>query len=115
MNNEEKHLREVLQAALDGKLLQTIISFGKWLDVGSNNSLDYNLELIVKHGAASFRIKPESKVFSYQTRPYYLGIDSKVWVSTSGLTEQEIEKRFNGYVDFKWLAPTTEHEVIINE
>ena len=104
MNNEEKHLREVLQAALDGKTLQ-MLRVAEWHDLGYNNSLIFNLELLARLGYTLFRIKPEPKVFKYQTRPYSKGIGSGVWVSTNSATELGIEHSFRGYTAFKWLAP----------
>jgi hypothetical protein len=122
MNNEEKekHLRELLQAALDGKQLQMFID-AAWRDLGANNALTFNIELFGRLGLPRFRIKPEPKVFKYQTRPYYKcdpkaggGFGYGVWNSHSTVNQQVYEAMHSDE-NFKWLAPATDHEAIINE
>jgi hypothetical protein len=116
--NDEKHLRELLQAVLDGKILQ-YHGHGKnsgWADCRNKEYFEHTIRSILTNGANEYRIKPEVKTFTYQTRLFFCSGRVKIWSNFSDVRNQiELEKDCNVYSDFKWLAPAQTHTIEYTE
>jgi hypothetical protein len=111
--NNEKHLRELIQAALDGKDIE-------WKEDGwGESSFANNFEGLVEQiitNPRMYRIKPEVKTFTYHTRLFFCSGRVKIWSNFSDVRNQiELEKDCNVYSDFKWLAPAQTHTIEYTE
>ena len=111
--NDEKHLRELLQAALDGKDIQWNESPDEWTTCDSKVALKIRLSNIVLT-SHMYRIKPEVKTFTYQTRVYMVNETIRVWSSADSMNEKELEKYYAPQ-QFKWLAPAQTHTIEYTE
>lgn len=121
---QDDKLKELIQAVLDGKQLQYYNHHKQclgtpsivWNDVNLPKSKVDSLNRVLSSmNICTFRIKPQVKTFKYKTRPYsYIGGRSEkysVWVSSEHHFSQEYIESWGDNKGFKWLAPTTEHEV----
>jgi hypothetical protein len=114
--NDEKHLRELIQAVLDEKPLQNNITGSGWVDCPEHSCVIVKIENILKYHASSYRIKPEVKTFTYHTRLFFCSGRVKIWSNFSDVRNQiELEKDCNVYSDFKWLAPAQTHTIEYTE
>ena len=114
----QDNYKEILQAVLEGKQLQfkhkVDFSGNTWKDDYENNGSNEHITQIIKSihsfGSVIYRVKPEKKVFKYQTRAY-LTTNHKViiWTSTN-YASQETAPTLYGFS--RWIAPTQEHEVV---
>jgi hypothetical protein len=111
--NVEKHLQELIQAVLDGEPLQSNIAGGGWIDC-FELPIVARIAKFVEYGASSYRIKPEVKTFTYQTRVYMVDETICVWYGTESLTEKELEA-WDERNQFKWLAPAQTHTIEYTE
>jgi hypothetical protein len=112
--NNEKHLRELLQAALDGKPLQCNVTGGGWFDC-IEHPIMIRIAKIFEYGASSYRIKLEVKTFTYQTRIYMVNETICVWCCNSGRGEQREKEMYAEAGNFKWLAPAQTHTIEYTE
>jgi hypothetical protein len=111
--NDEKHLRELIQAVLDGKPLQSNITGGGWIDC-FELPIVIRIAKIFEYGASSYRIKSEVKTFTYQTRVYMVNETIRVWASADNWNEKELEERY-ATQQFKWLTPAQTHTIEYTE
>ena len=113
----QDNYKEILQAVLEGKQLQfksEFIEDDVWRDDYKNSGSNEDITKIMK-GIHTFvtllyRVKPEKKVFKYQTRAY-LTTNHKViiWTSTN-YASQETASTLYGFS--RWIGPIQEHEVV---
>jgi hypothetical protein len=112
--NDEKHLRELIQAVLDGKPLQQDFELnGNWVDVKGDRSLAHEINFI-STSWKTYRIKPEVKTFTYHTRVYMVNETIRVWASADNWNEKELEERYAPQ-QFKWLATAQTHTIECTE
>jgi hypothetical protein len=111
--NDEKHLRELIQAALDGKQIEAHWTPTEWISA-QNDSIQTLIRNIAS-APSSYRIKPEVKTFTYQTRVYMLdGEEIGVWNSTDGLDESQTEHFYQSSA-FSWIAESKTHTIEYTE
>jgi hypothetical protein len=110
--NDEKHLRELIQAALDGKPLEFHWTPTEWISA-PNNIIKILIRNITS-APLSYRIKPEVKTFTYQTRVYMVNETIRVWVRADCLNKKELEE-CSAPQWFKWLAPAQTHTIEYTE
>jgi hypothetical protein len=111
--NDEKHLRELIQAVLDDKPLQINTTNGSWNDCFKFHFKEFVMN-IISQGAEIYRIKPEVKTFTYQTRVYMGNETIHVWISTHPLDEKELQETYKNS-HFKWLTPAQTHTIEYTE
>jgi hypothetical protein len=114
MTNDEKNLRELIQAALDGKQIEVLWTPTEWISA-QNDSIQTLIRNITS-APSSYRIKPEVKTFTYQTRLFFCSGRVKIWSDFSDVRDQiELEKDCHFYEDFKWLSPAQTHTIEYTE
>jgi DNA-binding LytR/AlgR family response regulator len=109
----EQGLKVVLQGVIDGKEIQRACSLtSTWIPVTWDTVSALIAGLVAYHSQYQFRVKPEVKVFKYQTRPYmaeYFEGEAEfgVWCTTPNY----LSPICSNTKSFRWLVEATEHEV----
>jgi hypothetical protein len=115
----QENYKEIIQAVLEGKQLQfrAADTNDSWVDdhknAGSISDISRILREFFTLGGSEYQVKPEKKVFKYQTRSY-LAQKSKreavvVWTSTDYCTQQMVGDSSSF---LRWLEPTQDRKVV---